>query len=91
LCGAASRDQAVEDGEQFQKEIKKGGLTSGEKLPSERDLQQQLGIRRLSLKKGSARLAAPGIIKIVPGKGDCVASEMKRVSLNNVLVPFLSD
>jgi len=77
--------------EQFQKEIKEGGPTSGDKLPSERDLQQQLGIRRLSLKEGSAQLTAKGIIKILPGKGACVAREIKGVSLNNVLVSFLSD
>lgn len=63
----------------------------GDKLPSERDLQQQLGIRRLSLKEAFALHAATGIIKIVPGKGACVASEIKRVSLNDVLVPSVSD
>ena len=75
----------------FKKEIEEGRLTSGDKLPSERELQQKLSISRFSLREGLARLSALGIIKIVHGKGAFVANEINRESLGAVLLPFFSD
>jgi len=38
----------------FKEEIEEGRLTTGDKLPSERALQHQLGISRFSLREGLA-------------------------------------
>jgi GntR family transcriptional repressor for pyruvate dehydrogenase complex len=45
------------------------GLAPGDKLPSERKLQEMLGVSRLPLREALARLAALGIIEVRHGSG----------------------
>lgn len=73
----------------FRNQIEEGHINSGEKLPSERILQNHLHISRFSLREGLARLSALGIIKIIHGKGTFVSSEIDSTSLKNVLLPYL--
>ena len=75
----------------FKKEIEEGRFLPGEKLPSERLLQKQLQISRLSLREGLARLNALGIIKVVQGKGAFIANEINSTSLSNVFFPYISN
>lgn len=74
----------------FKKEIGEGRLKGGDKLPSERELQNRLGISRFSLREGLARLSALGIIKIVHGQGSFISNEISSLSLENVLLPLFS-
>lgn len=75
----------------FYDEIKSGHLKLGDKLPSERNLQQQFGVSRFSLREGLARLSALGIIQIIHGKGAFVSNQINQESLDHVFLPFFTD
>ena len=47
--------------------IRAGEFGPGDRLPSERHLQRELGVGRLSLREGLARLSALGIIRVDHG------------------------
>ena len=49
--------------------IDENGLTDGDRLPSERELVEQLGVGRSSLRESLRALEALGIVKVVAGKG----------------------
>lgn len=74
----------------FTEQIRSGTVSPGDKLPSERVLQERFGISRFALREGLARLSALGIIRIVHGKGAFVAETVSSASLGNVLLPALS-
>ena len=74
----------------FKELIETAALKPGDKLPSERQLQQSLNISRFSLREGLARLSALGIVHIIHGKGAYVSKEISRASLANVFVPLFS-
>lgn len=74
----------------FRELIRRGQLRAGDKLPSERVLQEQLGLSRFSLREGLARLSALGLVRIVHGKGAFVTDELNRASLATVFLPLFS-
>lgn len=74
----------------FKEQISGGSLKPGDKLPSERLLQQQFGISRFALREGLARLSALGIVRIVHGKGAFVTEGVSSTSLGNVLIPAMA-
>ncbi len=74
----------------FRKLIESGELVAGDKLPSERQLQAELGISRMALREGLARMSALGMIEIIHGKGAFVTVDHDSSALSNVLVPFFS-
>lgn len=74
----------------FKEQLTEGALHPGDKLPSERVLQEQFGISRFALREGLARLSALGIIRIVHGKGAFVSEDISSTSLGNVLLPALA-
>ncbi len=67
--------------------IRGGEFGPGDWLPSERLLQEQLGVGRLSLREALARLSALGIIRVDHGKGACVQKHIDKDVLINALVP----
>ena len=68
--------------------IMSGALKPGEQLPSERDLQKQLGVSRLPLREALARLQALGLIRIHHGKGAFVEHKVSRSAMSDVLITF---
>lgn len=72
----------------FMQKIQAGELKPGDKLPSERKLQDELGISRFALREGLARLNALGIINSAQGKASVVNSDVDSQSLNNVFLPL---
>lgn len=72
-------------------QIEDGALKPGEQLPSERTLQEILGVSRFTLREALARLSALGIISIVHGKGAFVAEEMSPASLEDVFLPLFAN
>jgi GntR family transcriptional regulator, transcriptional repressor for pyruvate dehydrogenase complex len=68
--------------------IAKGLLVPGQQLPSERELQAELGVSRLPLREALARLQALGLIRIRHGKGAFVESNVSRTALSDVLIPY---
>lgn len=75
----------------LKKQIEEGVLEPGEQLPSERTLQEILGVSRFTLREALARLSALGIIEIEHGKGAFVAREMSRSSLGDVFLPLFAN
>ena len=55
--------------QQIKKQIKKGILKPGEKLPSERNLGIQLGVSRASVREAIQALAFSGYLEVIQGKG----------------------
>lgn len=72
----------------FVEQIQSGQLRPGDKLPSERVLQEQLGISRFTLREGLARLSALGLIEVRHGKGAVVSDEISVDSLKGVIGSF---
>ncbi|MHC4434605.1 MAG: FadR/GntR family transcriptional regulator, partial [Planctomycetota bacterium] len=58
---------------------------------SERHLQEELGVGRLSLREGLARLSALGIIRIDHGKGAFVQARASSTSLAHAMTPCFSE
>ena len=68
--------------------ISDGLLIPGQQLPSERELQAELGVSRLPLREALARLQALGLIRIRHGKGAFVESNASGSALADVLITF---
>ncbi len=75
----------------LKEQIAAGRLPPDSKLPSERELQEQLGVSRFSLREALARLQALGLLRIEHGRGAFVRPEVSRSSLEDVLSPMFSD
>jgi DNA-binding FadR family transcriptional regulator len=71
-------------------QIAAGHLPPDAKLPSERELQGQLGVSRFTLREGLARLQALGLLRIEHGRGAFVRPGVSRRSLEDVLSPMFS-
>ncbi len=69
--------------------IQLGEFSPGDMLPSERVLQEELGVSRLALREGLARLSALGIIRVDHGKGAFITSETDTSALFDTLRPLL--
>ena len=68
--------------------IRRGEFAAGMALPSERELLAQIGVSRLTLREGLARLSALGIIRVRHGKGAVVTDTVNVNALGDVLLPF---
>jgi GntR family transcriptional regulator, transcriptional repressor for pyruvate dehydrogenase complex len=55
--------------QQIKNQIKKGILKPGEKLPSERELANLLGVSRASVREAIQALAFSGYLEVIQGKG----------------------
>jgi GntR family transcriptional repressor for pyruvate dehydrogenase complex len=66
---------AVSDGimEQVRSLLRAGKLAPGDRLPAERELAEQLGVSRISLREALRALTAMGILETRPGSGTRVA------------------
>lgn len=67
-----------------------GALPIGADLPAERDLAAQLGINRLTLRAGLARLEAEGLVEARQGRSVRVVDWTRHAGLD-LLVPLLTD
>jgi DNA-binding FadR family transcriptional regulator len=75
----------------LKKQIEDGLIKPGEKLPSERLLQQELAVSRFTLREALARLSALGIIKTMHGKGTIVSREISSSTLADVFIPLFAN
>ena len=55
--------------QQIQKLIADRGMSPGDKLPSERELVQQLEISRSSVREALRMLEIMGLVQVKPGRG----------------------
>ena len=77
--------------EHLESRIRGGEFGPGDRLPSERQLQAELGVGRLALREGLARLCALGIIRVDHGKGAFVEEGVNTAAISRALVPLFPD
>ncbi|MGF1484154.1 MAG: FadR/GntR family transcriptional regulator [Opitutales bacterium] len=68
--------------------IRNGEFGPGARLPTEKVLQQEVGVSRLSLREGLARASALGIINVEHGKGAFVREGVLSSAVERTLVPL---
>ncbi|MET3614807.1 GntR family transcriptional repressor for pyruvate dehydrogenase complex [Rhizobium aquaticum] len=66
--------------DQIRASVQSKGLIKGARLPSERDLAQELGVSRPSLREALIALEIEGTVEIRGGSGIYLAAEVPRVS-----------
>lgn len=71
--------------------IQCGDLGPGDRLPSERQLQAELGVGRLSLREALARLSALGIIRVDHGRGAFVRERIDSEAVGKALLPLFPE
>lgn len=76
--------------ERLQTVIEQGQLKSGERLPSELELVEQLGVSRPVLREAIGRLEALGLLKVVRGRGMFVGSQASLVSCSRLVRSAMS-
>ncbi len=74
----------------LKQQIATGKFQPGHQLPSERELQAELGVSRLPLREALARLQALGLIRIRHGKGAFVEKEVSTSALSDVLITLFN-
>lgn len=70
--------------EQLKEMISTGELKPGQKLPSERDMAESLGVSRASVREALTALEAIGILDIRPGEGTFV----RETSVSTTFAPL---
>lgn len=65
--------------------IEQGSLKPGDRLPSELDLVEQLGVSRPVLREAIGRLEAVGLINVVRGRGMFVGDQNSLVSCSRLV------
>ncbi len=64
----------------LQRSIGSGSLAAGAQLPSQRELAEQFGVSRASLREAISILATLGLVEIRPGLGVFVTDPQHRIS-----------
>jgi GntR family transcriptional repressor for pyruvate dehydrogenase complex len=72
------------------KSIDRGDLRPGRRLPSERKLQDELGVGRLALREALARLSALGVIRVEHGRGAFLQERVCGETISQALTPLLA-
>lgn len=70
--------------EQVKQLILRGQLHAGQKLPSERELADQLRVGRSSVREATSAMLALGIIEIRPGEGAFIREDFPRSMLESI-------
>ncbi|QUI22267.1 FadR family transcriptional regulator [Vallitalea pronyensis] len=73
----------------FVDKIRNGQLKPGDKLPTERDLSQELGVSRVSIREGILSLARMGIMVTKQGDGTYVNSKKPDI-LSQVMAIYVT-
>ena len=76
--------------ETIRQRILSGEWAVGAQLPSERELEQELGISRLTVSKGLSHLVAEGLLARRRGQGTFVADSNHQIRTREVGVRFIS-
>jgi GntR family transcriptional repressor for pyruvate dehydrogenase complex len=71
-------DQVSRLAERLEREILTGKLAPGDRLPSERELSEQLGVSRSVVREALGRLASLGLVKSTHGSGTRVEAPSSR-------------
>ncbi len=71
--------------------IEEGRLTVGDQLPSERQLVQQLGISRASVREALRLLESQGLVEVLGGKGAFVVGAVSKANALPGLMVWLEE
>jgi GntR family transcriptional regulator, transcriptional repressor for pyruvate dehydrogenase complex len=77
--------------EHLMQRIRSRELKPGDWLPSERQMQEDLGVGRLALREGLARMSALGVIRVEHGKGACIQENVDGQAIANALMPLVPE
>jgi GntR family transcriptional regulator, transcriptional repressor for pyruvate dehydrogenase complex len=66
-----------------------GELKPGDKLPTEVDLSQKLGVGRNSVREALKMLASIGVVEVRKGSGTFIAKRMKPSTLNPLILSLV--
>jgi GntR family transcriptional repressor for pyruvate dehydrogenase complex len=69
---------------QIQRLIIEGGLTPGEKLPSERELAEQFGVSRTVIREAVKLLQMKGLVRVVSGSGTYVSHVSSEIVADSI-------
>lgn len=75
--------------EQIQVMVMNGELKQGDKLPTERDLAEQLGVSRTSIREALRSLEMVGLIESRQGEGNFIGGNIKGNFLEPLSVMFM--
>jgi len=75
--------------EQFKQNIVNGQLKKGDRLPSERQLAEMLGVSRSMIREAVKSLEMIGLIDCVQGGGNFIASDMRDSLVEPLSIMFL--
>lgn len=75
--------------EQIQKMVMLGKLKKGDKLPSERDLVEELGVSRTSIREALRALEVMGLIESRQGKGNYINGDIDGSFFEPLSVMFM--
>ena len=70
--------------EQIQESIFNGELKKGDKLPSERELSEQMRVSRTSIREALRVLETLGVVESKQGEGNFVCSNIKNSNKINI-------
>ncbi|MGI9951514.1 FadR/GntR family transcriptional regulator [Moorellaceae bacterium AZ2] len=76
---------------QIKELIGDGNLKPGDRLPSERELAERLGVSRASVREALSALAAMGVISIRPGEGTFVQTVRNGAIVEPLAMALLMD
>lgn len=75
--------------EQIKGLVKKGSLKSGDKLPSERDLCDQLQVSRTSVREAMRALEMLGLVEAKHGEGNYINNNLEKSLLEPLSIVFM--
>jgi GntR family transcriptional repressor for pyruvate dehydrogenase complex len=79
--------QAIQD--QIRTLIMEGELNPGSKLPSEKDLMEQLGVSRPTLREALRTMVGEGLLEVRPGRGTYVREPTSAAAIQGQVVSLL--
>lgn len=74
--------------DQIQEKVMDGSLKKGDKLPSERDLAEELGVSRASIREAIRVLETMGVIDSRQGEGNFICSNIEKSLIQPLAMIF---
>lgn len=76
---------------ELKRRILSGEFDNGKLLPTEKTLQQEFNVSRITAKQAYTKLSEEGLITRIPGKGTVLSNENKTVTKINLIGLVLCD
>lgn len=80
-----SRKKSVQVAEQILEAIQQGIYKIGDRLPSDRVIEQEMGVSKSSVREALSALSLAGIVERMPGRGTYVRSSSEAIGVLRLL------